>query len=75
MAGKNDLFSLYPSIKDEWDFESNSGIDGSTVYAYTSDILGWKCKNCQSNYKMSPKDRIVQNECCPVCGVKTFIDD
>lgn len=77
--GVTDLFTLYPELKEEYNFEKNKGIDSSSLSVTTSTPVWWKC-NVGHEWQVSPSGRIqIRNRNphiskCPHCqGIKRLI--
>lgn len=77
--GATDLFTLFPSLKEEYDFEKNKDIDGKVLSITTSTPVWWKCKYGHE-WKVSPSARIQSSKGkkhvakCPHCqGIKRLI--
>lgn len=73
-TGVNDMFSLVPDIKMDFDFKRNKGIDYDNIKISSTQKLFWKCHTCGYKWKASPSSRISPNEdgtyrfnSCPAC--------
>ena len=70
--GATDLFTLFPSFKEEYDFEKNKDIDSKRLSVTTSTPVWWKCKYGHE-WQVSPSARIknrdgkFQFSNCPYC--------
>lgn len=77
--GATDLFTLFPALKEEYDFEKNKDIDDSLLSVTTLTPVWWKCK-AGHEWKVSPSTRIQSRNGkqlvskCPHCqGKKRLI--
>lgn len=77
--GATDLFTLFPLLKEEYDFEKNKDIDSKVLSVTTATPVWWKCKTGHE-WQVSPSARIYgrngkQNVAkCPHCqGIKRLI--
>lgn len=66
IAGETDLFTLYPELKKEWDFELNSHLNPEKLSAKSSMRVYWKCKLGHS-WKARIADR-TSGKGCPYCS-------
>lgn len=81
IPGINDMFSLVPEAREDYDFEKNKGIDASNIMISSQTSLWWKCHVCSYSWKSSPsstiqlnKDGTYQMIGCSVCrGTKRGI--
>lgn len=74
IPGISDLFTKYPTLKEEWDYEKNT-IDPTTIVRGGSQKFWWKCKRgheWQSNVanRIRNDDSINQ---CPICAKRNRI--
>lgn len=69
--GFNDLFSDFPSLKSEWDYEKNS-IDPLQVTSGSGKKVFWRCSNNHS-YEMRISHR-TNGHGCPYCIDQKRID-
>lgn len=66
LEGVTDLFSIYPKLKKDWDFEKNE-IDPTTLLPMSSLKVFWKCKEGHS-YDMRIVERTYKGRGCPFCS-------
>ena len=66
IVGVNDLFTVRPDLKEEWDFEQNKDINHLELKEGSHAIVWWKCSKCGYRYKLSVKQR-AKNQNCPCC--------
>lgn len=66
VKGINDIFSLYPKIKKEWDKEKNSNIDPYKLTKGSRKKVWLICSNGHS-YQTSLSNRINNSRTCPYC--------
>lgn len=64
--GSNDLFTVCPHLKDEWDFDLNKGIDPITVPIGSHVNVWWKCSKCGHKWQASIRRRAKGSQ-CPCC--------
>ena len=65
IVGKTDLFSIYPNLQEEWDYEKNEDINPESLLPYSSKSAWWKCKNGHSwKAKVSLRS---EGRNCPYC--------
>ena len=73
--GINDLFTVVPDIKEDYDFEKNKEIDPYTIGISEITPVFWKCHECGYEWDTSPDSRIqfleegkykLRN--CPACA-------
>ena len=67
LTGFNDLRTLYPELIKEWDYDKNN-ISPDTVTYGSGKVVLWICTTCGNEFKMSIKNRTLQEQCCPKCG-------
>lgn len=51
IPGENDLFTVYPNLKEYWDYEKNNGIDTTTLALNTMKKYYWICENGHSDIR------------------------
>jgi len=64
-VGINDLFTVCPNLKQEWDFEKNKHLDPSCLSRGSNAKVWWKC-NLGHSYEMAVK-RKSAGAGCPYC--------
>lgn len=69
LVGFNDLFSVKPGLREEWDFEKNKGLSPYEVTTGTTKKAWWICKTCGFSWEASISTR-VNGYGCPECGRK-----
>ena len=66
VEGQNDIFTLYPELKNVWDYEKNIGIIPENQGKGSKKMVWWKCDYCGEHY-----ERVIQSQVrskrCPVC--------
>ncbi|MBO4583887.1 MAG: hypothetical protein J5756_02340 [Clostridia bacterium] len=67
IKGKNDLATLYPILAQEWDYEKNSPLTPSDVFAHSGKKHFWKCQICSYGWAATIADR-ARGTGCPVCS-------
>ena len=67
IKGENDLFTFYPELEPEWDFDKNK-ISPYEITPYSNKYANWKCKNNHS-WKARIGSRAAGNG-CPYCAGK-----
>ena len=72
LAGVTDLFSVYPKLKEDWDFEKNE-IDPTTLLPMSNIKVFWKCKEGHS-YATRISDRTSKGNGCPFCSNKRVLE-
>lgn len=68
LKGFNDLLTICPTLKDDWDYELNS-ISPETIGAGTAKKVFWKCHICGHNWAAAVNSRVSGNK-CPKCHGK-----
>lgn len=74
IAGINDLFTKYPELEKEWDFEKNT-VDPSTIVRGGATKFWWKCKRGHE-WQSRVTDRIRNDNTinqCPTCARRNRI--
>ena len=69
VAGVNDLFTQFPELRNEWDYEKNS-IDPTTIVRGGKQKFWWKCKRGHEWY-CAVSSRIRNDNTinrCPICS-------
>ena len=66
LAGENDLFTKYPALKNEWDYEKNKGIDPQKLGPSSKKKVGWICQKGHK-YDAPPGIR-TRGHGCPYCA-------
>lgn len=62
----------FPKIAEMWDEEKNGGITPRMVYAASSALYWWRCDKGHS-YKMTPANKCLGGNGCPVCSGKQLL--
>lgn len=70
VVGKNDLFTQYPELKQEWDYEKNVGLDPATLHGGSIKKVWWKCKTCHGSWETPVDAHASQGYGCPYCARK-----
>ena len=70
VVGKNDLFTQYPELKQEWDYEKNIGLDPTTLHGGSHKKVWWKCKTCHGSWETHVDAHATQEYGCPYCARK-----
>ena len=68
---RTDLFTLYPALRDEWDYEKNT-VDPATIVRGGASKYWWKCKKGHS-WQSRVTDRLRNDNSitrCPTCSQK-----
>ena len=75
VKGITDLFTLAPSLKEDYDYSKNKNIDSDSLSITSLKDLWWKCHECGYEWAASPtgrtiasKDGIYKVRRCPVCA-------
>lgn len=73
--GKILLIEINKELLKEWDYEKNAPLDPSSVLAYSSDEIFWKCQKGHS-WKTQVISRVSKKSKCPYCnGQKAIIGE
>lgn len=72
ISGETDLFTRFPELKKEYDFEKNKGIDIDCLSAYSHGSVFWICPKGHS-YPARISDRTQNGSGCPFCAGKRAI--
>ncbi len=67
LKGFNDLQSLFPQLKDEWDYGKNNELTPECVLASSNRRVWWKCANGHS-WKTTISQRTRLGTGCPTCA-------
>ncbi len=70
ISGINDLFSKFPVLCEEWDFEKNAekGLFPNKVAPHSDKKAWWKCRTCGFSWESKIDGRTRMNAGCPQCG-------
>ena len=68
ITGVNDLATLFPELKSEWDYSANSPLTPQTITAHTRKKVSWKCMRGHK-WKSAVVDR-TNGSRCPYCSGK-----
>ena len=72
IVGENDLFTLFPDLKKEWDKNKNQNINPDLVSAGSGIKAWWICPTCGFSWKASICDRTGKDQTgCPACAGKS----
>jgi hypothetical protein len=72
----NNICALFPTLKNEWDFEANKGIDPYKVSAGSKIKVWWNCKrDTEHKWYASIKDRTYKDSGCPFCEIKFNVSE
>ena len=71
MKGNNDLFTLFPEIAAEWDYDKNVGLSPSDVTSGSNKIVWWKCSQGHE-WKKDVYSR-TKGKGCPFCSKKRIL--
>jgi hypothetical protein len=67
----NNLFALYPHLKEEWDYEQNKGINPYKIAAGSKIKVWWICKRDSEHiWYATIHDRTSKESGCPYCSKK-----
>lgn len=70
IEGINDIFTIEPNLKMEWDYDKNSNIDPKRISINYSKKVWWKCNVCGYEWEKSIRS-MVNGKCkCPLCKKK-----
>lgn len=67
IPGKNDLYSQYPDIVKEWNYEKNVGLDPKKIRQSSHQQIWWKCSECGYEWQASINNRTGKKSGCPIC--------
>lgn len=70
VAGVNDVKSKFPEVADEWNYEINGGKRPEQFSFISSERVGWKCKECGTEWVTRIKNRCLKGHGCPQCASK-----
>ena len=71
LAGFNDLFTINPALKEEWDCDVNKGIDPHTIGANSNKRVAWVCK--KGHHWTAVVSQRNRGAGCPVCANKVIV--
>lgn len=71
IVGENDLFTKFPHLQEQWDYQKNKDINPREVLPYSNKKAWWNC-NKNHSYEMKICDRS-NGMGCPVCAGKRVI--
>lgn len=66
LFGFNDLFTLYPLIAAQWDYEENGTLSPQDVVAYSNKRVGWICSKGH-RWHATVNNRTGNSSGCPDC--------
>lgn len=69
-AGENDLFTVCPHLKNEWDFEMNGKIKPEDLPIGSHTKVWWKCSKCGHKWQAEIRRRVKGLSKCPHCAKK-----
>lgn len=72
VAGENDIFTLYPKLKKEWDFEKNKNIKPDEILPASGKKIWWRCEKGHP-WQAVVYSRTKQGTGCPYCSGKRSI--
>ena len=67
IVGKNDLFTLFPQLAEEWDYEKNIGLDPHVLSKKSHKRIYWKCIKCGNEWSAEVATR-TSGAGCPKCS-------
>ena len=68
--GSDDLFTVCPHLRTEWDFDLNKGIDPITLPIGSHVKVWWKCSKCGHKWQAEIRRRVKDLSKCPKCAKK-----
>lgn len=72
----NNLFALFPKLKEEWDFEKNSNVNPLKISAGSKIKVWWICKrDSEHSWFSTIRDRTQKDSGCPFCSIKLNISE
>ena len=76
ITSTNNLFALFPALKEEWDFKKNKHIRPTKLSAGSHTKVWWICKhNNEHNWFATVKDRTQKDSGCPFCAIKLNVSE
>lgn len=71
IEGLNDIFTLYPLLKEEWDFSKNISLNPRQLSSGSGKKVWWKCRICGYAWNTSVSNRAKETGTgCPACAGK-----
>lgn len=67
ISNKYNLYTEFPFLYDEWDFDANESIPERCA-PYSNSKVWWICKNCGNHWQTKIQDRTQKGSGCPVCN-------
>lgn len=67
--GTNDLFTLYPHLEKEWDYDKNTSLNPKRMYKFSTKKAWWKCKKGHE-WETVINSRTNMKSGCPYCARK-----
>ena len=67
LIGINDIFSINPELKKEWDYDLNKHIDPLSFPKGSHKKVWWKCTTCGHKWEAEIRRR-VEGSICPSCS-------
>ncbi|MCQ2799671.1 MAG: hypothetical protein MJ228_02750 [Bacilli bacterium] len=61
------FLNYHPELAEEWDYESNGGINPKSVTKCSGKKYAWKCQKCGYRWKQRVQDR-AKGRGCPCCN-------
>ena len=71
IKGENDIFSLFPDLKNEWDFEKNE-IDPEEILPNSKKMAWWICPEGHT-YETKIVNRAQKRHKCPICSNQLIV--
>lgn len=73
LPGDNDIFTLYPNLKSEWDYEQND-INPTSIGASSKYLAHWVCsKDKRHMWTSSVVNRAYKGHGCPICSNQLIV--
>lgn len=75
VSGYNDLFTCYPDLMNDWDFNKNDadGISPHELSSGTHLKVWWKCSKCEHEWRAQVYSRTGSGTGCPACAGKVVV--
>jgi len=68
--GENDIFTICPNLKDEWNYEKNIGLNPLNFPKGSHTKVWWKCSKCGHEWQAEVRQRVKGLGKCPICSKK-----
>lgn len=72
VSGVNDLPTILPDLMEDWDYDSNTGVDPTKVGRGSHVEVSWKCHKCDHIWRAQIYNR-ANGKGCPCCANRVVV--